>query len=162
MQGGRISYHHHGFDDVQRSPVGSVSVQAWSPGESRAQQPGGEEESKRAARRARAQEGGEEHVLAFYRGICTCAEHVCIHAVPAMRAARLDKSVFAHPWATLCASAFLQVVVADSFQRPARDGNSDVETKPVCSGLLHHPVARHCCLCGGVGGGGGLEIGNKK
>jgi len=23
-----------------------------------------------------------------------------------------------------------------SFQRPARDGNSDVEPKPVCSGLL--------------------------
>jgi len=33
----RISYHHHGFNDVQRCPVGSVSVQAWSPGESRAQ-----------------------------------------------------------------------------------------------------------------------------
>jgi len=49
--GERISYHRHGFDDVQRCPVGSVSVQAWSPGESRAQPPGGEEESKRAARR---------------------------------------------------------------------------------------------------------------
>jgi len=106
--GERISYHHHGFDNVQRCPVGSVSVQAWSPGESRAQQRGGEEESKRAARRrARGQEGGEEHVLPFYRGICECAEHFCIRAVPAMRAARLDKSVFARPWATLCASAVL-------------------------------------------------------
>jgi len=82
------------------------------------------------------QEGGEEHVLPFYRGIFACAEHVCIHAVPAMCAACLDKSVFACPRATLCASAFLQVVVAASFQRLARDGNSDVETKPVCSGLL--------------------------
>jgi len=26
--GERISYHHHGFDDVHRCPVGSVSVQA--------------------------------------------------------------------------------------------------------------------------------------
>jgi len=50
VQGERISYHHHGFDDVQRCPVGSVSVQAWSPGKSRAQQPRAEEESKRAAR----------------------------------------------------------------------------------------------------------------
>jgi len=49
-RGERICYHHHGFDDVQRCPVGSVSVQAWRPGKSRAQQPGGEEESKRAAR----------------------------------------------------------------------------------------------------------------
>jgi len=77
-------------------------------------------------------------VLPFYRDICACADHVCISAVPAMRAARLDKSVFAHPRATLCASAFLQVVVAASFQRPARDGNSNVETKPVCSGLLQY------------------------
>jgi len=55
--GERISYHHHGFDDVQRCPIGSVSVQAWSPGESSAQQPGGEEESKRVARRARGRRG---------------------------------------------------------------------------------------------------------
>jgi len=55
--GERISYHHHGFDDVQLRPVGSVSVQAWSPGESIAQQPGSEEESKRVARRARGQWG---------------------------------------------------------------------------------------------------------
>jgi len=41
----------------------------------------------------------------------------------------------------LCASAFLQVVVVASFQRPARDGNSDVGTKPLCSGLLQ-PRAR--------------------
>ena len=40
------------------------------------------------------------------------------------------------------------------FQRPGRDNNGNVETKSVRSGLLHHPVARHCCLCGGVGGGG--------
>ena len=78
-------------------------------------------------------------MLPFYRGICACAEHVHIHAVPAMRAARLDKSVLACPRATLCASAFLQVVVAVSFQRPARDDNGNVETKPVCSGLLHGP-----------------------
>jgi len=98
-----------------------------------------EPSSEAARRRARGrrggeQEGSEEHVLPFYRGICACAEHVCIHAVPAMRAARLDKSVLARPRTTLCTSAFLQVVVAVSFQRPARDGN--VETKPVCSGLL--------------------------
>ena len=59
-----------------------------------------------------------------------------MHAIPAMCAARLDKSVLAHPRATLCASAFLQVVVAASFQRPARDDNDNVETKPVCSSLL--------------------------
>jgi len=101
-------------------------------------------------------------VLPFCRGICACAEHVRIRAVPTMCAARLDKSVLARPHTYLCTSAFLQVVVAASFQRPARDDNDNVKTKPVCSGLLHHPVARHCCLCGGVGGGGGLEIGNKK
>jgi len=58
VQGERISYHHHGFDDVQQCPVGSVSVQAWSPGKSRAQQPSGEEESKRVVRRrARGRQG---------------------------------------------------------------------------------------------------------
>jgi len=31
VRGERISYHHHGFDDVQRCPGGSVSVQAWRP-----------------------------------------------------------------------------------------------------------------------------------
>jgi len=62
-----------------------------------------------------------------------------------MRAARLDKSVLACPRATLCASAFLQVVVAVSFQRPARDGNGNVETKPVCSGLLH-PLQDHVAV----------------
>jgi len=134
VRGEGISYHHHGFDDVQQCPVGSVSVQAWRPGESRAQ-------SQAVRRRARGrrggeQEGGEEHVLPFYRGICACAEHVRIRAVPAMRAARLDKSDLACPRTTLCASAFLQVVVAASFQRPARDDNGNVETKPVCSGLL--------------------------
>jgi len=50
VRGERNSYHHHGFDDVQRCLVGSVSVQAWSPGESRAQQSGGEKERKRVAR----------------------------------------------------------------------------------------------------------------
>jgi len=75
-------------------------------------------------------------VLPFYRGICACAEHVRIRAVPAMCAACLDKSVLARPRASLCASAFLQVVVAVSFQRSARDDNDNVETKPVCSGLL--------------------------
>jgi len=82
------------------------------------------------------QESGEEHVLPFYMDICACAEHVRIRAVPAMRAARLDKSVLACPHASLCTSAFLQVVVAVSFQRPARDDNGNVETKPVCSDLL--------------------------
>jgi len=151
--GEEISYHHHGFDDVQRCPFGSVSVQVWRPWRGwspAARWQGGE------------QEGNEEHVLPFYRGICACAEHVHIRAVPAMRAARLDKSVLARPRASLCASAFLQVVVAVSFQRPARDDNGNVETKPVCSYLLHHPVARHCCLCGSVGGGGGLEIENER
>jgi len=47
------------------------------------------------------QEGGKERVLPFYRGICACAEHVRILAVPAMRAARLDKSVLARPSTTL-------------------------------------------------------------
>jgi len=79
-----------------------------------------------------------------------------------MRAAYLDKSILARPCATLCASAFLQVVVAVSFQRPARDDKGNVETKPVCSGLLHHPVVRHCCLYGGVGGDGGLEIEKER
>jgi len=81
------------------------------------------------------QEGGEEHVLPLYRGICACAERLRIRVVPAMRDAHLDKSVLAHPRATLCASAFLQVIVAVSFQRPARDDNGNVETKPVCSSL---------------------------
>ena len=53
-----------------------------------------------------------------------------------MRAARLDKSALARQLATLCASTFLQVIVAVSFQRPARDDNGNVETKPVCSSLL--------------------------
>jgi len=88
-------------------------------------------------------------VLPFYRGICACAEHVHVRAVPAMCTACLDKSVLARPRATLCASAFLQVVVAVSFQRPARDDNGNVETKPVCSGLLHmvsHNM-KECILC---------------
>jgi len=75
-------------------------------------------------------------VLPFYRGICACAEHVRIRAVPAKRAAHLDKSVLARPHATLCESASLQVFVEVSFQRPARDDNGNVETKTVCSGLL--------------------------
>ena len=61
--GERISYHHHGFDDIQRCPVGSVSVQAWSPGESRAQQPGGEQESKRPARRRARERRGPRAAL---------------------------------------------------------------------------------------------------
>ena len=122
------------FDDVQRCPVGSVSVQAWRP-----------RRGRRAAARWRGgeQEGGKEHVLPFYRGICTCAEHVCVRAVPAMRAAYLDKSILARPCATLCASAFLQVVVAVFFQRPARDDNGNVKTKPVCSGLLQVSTTDH-------------------
>jgi len=75
-------------------------------------------------------------MLPFYRGISACAEHVRIRAVPAMCAALLDKSILARPRPTLCASAFLQVVVAASFQRPGRDDNGNVETKPFCSGLL--------------------------
>jgi len=89
-----------------------------------------------ARRRGGEQEREEEHVLPFYRGICACAEHVRVRAVPAMRAACLDKSFLACPCATLCASAFLQVIVAVSFQRPARDDNGNVEKKTVCSGLL--------------------------
>ena len=77
-------------------------------------------------------------MLPFYRGICACAERVRVRAVPAMRAACLDKSVLASPRASLCASAFLQVLVM-FFQRPGRDDNGNVETKPVCSGLLHYP-----------------------
>ena len=76
-------------------------------------------------------------MLPFYRGICACAEHVRIRAVPAMRAAHLDKSVLARPCASLCASAFLWVVVVVSFRRPVRDDDGNVEKKPVCSGLLH-------------------------
>jgi len=51
--GGGISYHHHGFDDVQRCPVCSVSVQAWSPRRGRspaARWRGGEQERERAPR----------------------------------------------------------------------------------------------------------------
>ena len=56
--GGEISHHHHGFDDVQRCPFGSVSVQAWRPRRGRSpaarwqggEQEGSEEESKRATR----------------------------------------------------------------------------------------------------------------
>jgi len=102
-RGDGISYHHHGFDDVQRCPVGSVSVQAWRP--RRGQSPA-------ARQRGGEKEGSEEHVLLFYRGICACAEHVHICAVPAMRAAHLDKSALTHPRATVCESAFLQVIVA--------------------------------------------------
>jgi len=128
VRGEGISYHHQGFDNVQRCPIDSVSVKAWRPRRGR---------SPAARRRGGEQEGGKDHVLPFYRGICACAEHVRIRAVPAMRAACLDKSVLAHPRATLCTSALLQVVVAVSFQRPARDDNGNVETKPVCSGVLH-------------------------
>jgi len=46
---GEISYHHHRFDDVQRCPVGSVSVQAWRP--QRGQSPA-------SRRRGGEQEGG--------------------------------------------------------------------------------------------------------
>jgi len=72
------------------------------------------EPSSEAARR-RARESSEEHVLPFYRAICPCAEHVCVRAVRAIRAACLDKSSLAGPCATLCASAFLQVVVVVFF-----------------------------------------------
>jgi len=63
-------------------------------------------------RRGGEQEGSEERVLPFHRGICAHAEHVRVRAVCAMRAARLDKSALASPRATLCASTFLQVIVA--------------------------------------------------
>jgi len=102
-------------------------VQAWRPWQGW---------SPAATQRGAEQESGEEHVLPFYRGICACAEHVRIHAVPAMSVARLDKSNLACPRATLCTSAFLQVVLAVSFQRPAKDDNGNVETKPICSGFL--------------------------
>jgi len=110
--------------DVRSGPV---SVQAWRPQRRR---------SPAARRQGAEQEGGEEHVLPFYRGICACAEHVRVRAVRAKRAACLDKSVLARPRATLCASAFLQVIVAVSFQRPARHDNGNVEKKLVCSSLL--------------------------
>ena len=70
------------------------------------------EPSGEAERRREERESTQEHVLPFYRGICACAEHVCVRAVHALRAARLDKSTLARPRATLCASPFLQVVVA--------------------------------------------------
>ena len=89
-------------------------------------------------------------MLPFYRGICACTGHVRVRAVPAMHAAHLDKSVLARPRATLCTSAFLQVVVAASFQRPERDDNGNVEAKPVCSGLLQHHafwISRNTVSC---------------
>ena len=55
-------------------------------------------------------------MLPFCRGICSCAENVRVRAVHAIRAARLDKSALARPCATLCASAFLQVVVVCFFR----------------------------------------------
>ena len=93
-------------DSMMSSDVPSVRslYRHGGPGEGGTQQQGDEEGSKR--------ESCEEHVLTFYRGICACAEHVRVRAVRAMHAARLDKSAFARPRATLCASAFLQVVVA--------------------------------------------------
>jgi len=114
-------------DSIMSSDVLSVQslCRRGGPGEGGVQQRGGEEESKRER---------EEHVLPFYRGICACTDHVHVRA---MRAARLDKYVLARSRATLCASTFLQVVVAVSFQKPARDDNGNVETKPVCSSLLH-------------------------
>ena len=63
-----------------------------------------------ARRRARESERSEEHLLPFYRGIRACTEQMRVHAVRAMHAARLNKSALA--CATLCASVFLQVVVA--------------------------------------------------
>ena len=71
------------------------------------QHQGGEEESKRE-RPARSM----CCPIIPYRGICTCAEHVHVRAVHAMRSALLEKSTLASPHATLCASASLQVVVA--------------------------------------------------
>jgi len=127
VRGYGISYHHHGFDDVQSA---QSLCRRGGPGESGARQRGEEQERE------------EEHVLPFYRGICACAEHVQVRAVRAIRAARLDKSILARPCATLCASAFLQVIVAVSFQRPARDDNGNVETKTAYSGLLHHYYLR--------------------
>jgi len=76
------------------------------PGEGRGQQRGGEQE----------RESSQEHVLPFYRGICACAEHVHIRVVRAMCAARLGKSALARPGAAVCASAFLQVLVAVFFR----------------------------------------------
>ena len=84
-------------------------------------------------------------MLPFYRGICPCTEHVRVHAVRAMRAARLDKSDLASPCTTLPASTFLQFVVV-FFRKPGRDDNSNVETKPVCSGLL---LSGNTFPCGG-------------
>ena len=89
-----------------------------------------------ARQRGREQEGSEENVLAFYRGICTCAGHVHVRAVRAMRAAHLDKSALASP-CLLCAQALSCRLECWFFQRPGRDDNSNVETKTICSGLLH-------------------------
>jgi len=99
VQGGGIGYPHHRFGNVQRCPVGSVSMQAWRfwQGQSLvARQRGGEQDSS------------EAHVLSFCRGICPCA----VRAVHAIHAARLDKSSLAGPLASPCTSAFLQAVVA--------------------------------------------------
>jgi len=79
---GGIGCHQHGFGEVQRCPVGSVSMEEWRfrQGRDPAARPrGGEKESS------------EEHVLSFYRGICPCA--IC--AVRAIHAACLDKSSLA-------------------------------------------------------------------
>jgi len=51
-------------------------------------------------------------VLPFYRSICPRAERVCVHAVCAICAARLDKCSLAGPCASPHTSAFLRVVVA--------------------------------------------------
>jgi len=94
-----LAYHHYRFGNVQRCSVGSASVQAWRPQRGR---------GLAAMWRAREQEGSEEHVLSFYRGICSCT----VHAVRVIRAARLDKSSFASPHTSPCTRAFLQIIVA--------------------------------------------------
>jgi len=45
-------------------------------------------------------------VLPFYRGICACTEHVHISAVPAICAARLDKSALVSPLANSACKRF--------------------------------------------------------
>jgi len=93
--------------------------------------------SPAARRRGGEQEAGKEHVLPFYRGICAYTEHFHVRAVRAMHVACLDKSAVAGPCATLCAQALSCRSLWRFFRRSGRGDNGNVETKPVCSSLLH-------------------------
>jgi len=102
-------------------------------GEGSAQQRGSEESKRAARRRARARLGACAALLQGH----LCMRRAYPHTCSSCHACCLLRQVCSCPsMGYSVRNCFLQVVVAVSFQRPARDDNGNVETKPVCSGLL--------------------------